>query len=163
MWRKYKEWFAVLIFTSVVTSLTLWYLHLNPQYVPRFLIAPVIALGFVAVMFLFPKYRQRFVKKVISFHVKAQKRGGLLYRYGRIFNAIILMILILFSIVAVSNPAILDIPYIPYLVAALLILFTVSTVAFISGFLRAAGKWGLIIIAIATAIAVLRILVFRNL
>ena len=163
MWRKYKEWFAVLVFTSVLTGLTLWYLHLNPQYIPRFLIAPIIALGFVAVMFLFPKHRQRFIKKVLSFHFKAQKRGGLLYRYGRIFSAVMIMVLILFSLVAVSNPAILDIPYIPYLVAAMFIVFTISAVAFISGFLRATGKWGLIIIAIATAIAVLCILVLRNL
>jgi hypothetical protein len=162
MWRKYKEWFAVIIFISVLTSLTLWYLQLNPQSIPRFLIAPIIAMVFVAVMLLLPKYRQRFVKKVVSFHIKAQKRGGLLYRYGRIFNAIMLTVLILFSVVAVSNPAILDIPYVPYLVAALFIVFTISFVVFISGFLRAAGKWGLVIIAIAIIIAALRILV-RNL
>jgi len=163
MWRKYKEWFAVLVFITILTGLTLWYLYLNPQYIPRFLIAPIIALGFVAVMFLFPKYRQRFVKKVLSFHFKAQKRGGLFYRYGRIFNAVMITVLILFSLVAVSNPAILDIPYIPYLVAAIFIAFLISAVVFISGFLRAAGKWGLIIIAIAIIIAVLRILVLRNL
>jgi hypothetical protein len=126
------------------------------------LIAPIIALVFVAVMFLFPKYRQRFVKKVVSFHVETQKRGGLLYRFSRIFNAVIITVLILFSAVAVRYPAILDIPYIPYLVAALFILFLISAVAFISSFLRAAGKWALILIAIATAIAVLHILV-RNL
>jgi hypothetical protein len=163
MWRKYKEWFAVLVFISVLTGLILWYLHFNPQCIPRFLIAPIIALGFVVVMFLFPKYRQRFVKKVLSFHVKAQKRGGLLYRYGRIFNAVMIIVLMLFSVVAISNPAVLDIPYIPYLVVALFIVMLISAVAFISGFLRAAGKWGLIIIAIATAMAVLRILVLRNL
>jgi len=163
MWRKYKEWFAPLVLVSVVTGLTLWYLHLNPQYIPRFLIAPIIALGFVVVMFLLPKHRQRFVKKVISFHFKAQKRGGLLYRYGRIFSAVMFTVLMLFSLVAVSNPAILEIHYIPYLVVALFIAFLISFVAFISGFIRGYGKWGLIIIAIATAIAVLRILVLRNL
>ena len=162
MWRKYKEWFAVLVFISVLTGLTLWYLHIYPQYIPRFLIAPIIALGFVAVMFLFPKHRQRFIKKVISFHFKAQKRGGLLYRYGRMFNAVMITVLILFSVVAVSNPAILEIPYVPYLVAAMFIVFTISTVAFISGFLRASRKWGLILIAIAIIIAVLHMLV-RNL
>ena len=159
MLRKYKEWFAVLVFINVLTGLTLLYFHLNPQYIPRFLIAPIIALGFVVVMFLLPKYRQRFVKKVLSFHFKAQKRGGVLYRYGRIFNAVMLTVLMLFSVVAINNPAILNIPYIPYLVVALFIAMLISAVVFISGFLRAAGKWGLIIIAIATVIAVLRILV----
>lgn len=87
----------------------------------------------------------------------------MLYRYGRIFSAVIFTVLMLFSLVAVSNPAILKIHYIPYLVVALFIAFTISFVAFISGFIRGYGKWGLVIIAIATAIAVLRILVLRNL
>ena len=163
MWRKYKEWFAVLVFISVLTCLTLWYLHFNPQYIPRFLIAPIIVLGFVVVMFLFPKYRQQFVKKVISFHFKAQKRGGLLYRYGRIFSAISSTILLLVSTIVIINPEILGVTYVPYLMFSLFIGFLISFVALISGFLRAAGKWGLIIIAIAIAIAVLRILVLRNL
>jgi hypothetical protein len=163
MLRKYKEWFAVLVFISVLTGLTLWYLYLNPQDIPRFLIAPIIALGFVAVMFLFPKYRQRFVKKVLSFHFKAQKRGGLLYTYGRIFSAISSTILVLVSIAITINPEILGVTYVPYLMFALFIVLLISFVAFISGFLRASGKWGLVIIAIATAIAVLRILVLQNL
>ncbi|MHC3129062.1 MAG: hypothetical protein IBV52_03195 [Candidatus Bathyarchaeota archaeon] len=78
------------------------------------------------------------------------------------FNAVMITVLILFSVVAVSNPAILEIPYVPYLVAAMFIVFTISTVAFISGFLRASRKWGLILIAIAIIIAVLHMLV-RNL
>jgi hypothetical protein len=162
MWQKYKEWVAAIIFISAFTGLTIWYLYLNPHYILRFLIAPIIALAFVAVMFLFPKYRQRFVKKVVSFHVETQKRGGLLYRYSRVFNAIMITVLIVFSAVAVRYPAILDIPYVPYLVAALFIVSLISFVAFISSFLRAAGKWALILIAIATAMAVLHILV-RNL
>jgi hypothetical protein len=162
MRRELKEWAAVLIFISVFCCFTLWYLYLNPQYILRFLIAPIIALAFVAVMLLFPKHRQRFVKKVVSFHVETQKRGGLLYRYSRIFNAVMMVVLILFCAVAVRYPAILDIPYIPYLVAALFIGFLISAVAFVSSFLGAAAKWGLILIAIAMAIMVLHILV-RNL
>ncbi len=160
--RREIEWAAAFIFISAFTGLTIWYLYLNPQHVLRFLIAPIIGLALVAVMLLFPKFRQRFVKKVVSFHVETQKRGGSLYRYSSIFNTIMITVLILFCAVAVRYPAILDIPYVPYLVAALFIGFLISAVAFISSFLRAAGKWALILIAIAAAMAVLNILV-RNL
>jgi hypothetical protein len=162
MRRKNKEWAAVIIFMSAFTGLTPWYLYLNPQYIPRFLIAPIIGLVFVAVMLLFPKFRQRFVKKVVSFQVETQKRGGLLYRFSRIFNAVMMTVLILFCAVAVRYPAILDIPDVPYLVAALLIVSLISGVAYIYSFIGAAGKWALILIAIAAAMAMLNILV-RNL
>jgi O-antigen/teichoic acid export membrane protein len=91
------------------------------------------------------------------------KKSGLLFRYGGFFSAVMIMALIVFSLVAINNPAILDIPYIPYLLAALFIAFLISGVAFISGFLRGYGKWGLIIIGITTALAVLRILILRHL
>jgi hypothetical protein len=162
MRQKNKEWAAVIIFISTFTVLTLWYLYLNPQYILRFLIAPIIGLAFAAVMLLFPKYRQRFVKKVVSFQVETQKRGGLLYRFSTIFNAVMITVLVLFCAVAVRYPAILDIPYASYLVAALFILAMISGAAYIYSFIRAAGKWALILIAIAAAMAVLSFLV-RNL
>ena len=132
---KYKDWLGVLVLISVVTGLTVWYLSLNPHNILRFLIGPIIGLGFVVVMALFPKYRQQFVKKVLSFHVKAQKRGGLTYRYGKIFFAVMIITLTVFSLVAVNHPAILDIPYVPYLVFVVFIAFLISFVTFISGFL----------------------------
>ena len=163
MWQKYKDWFFALLLISVTTVFTLWYLYLKPQHILSFLIGPIIALGFVAIMALFPKYRQRLIKKILAFHVKTQRRGGLLYRYGRNFSVVSFVILLAFSLVVTSNPEILAISYIPYLIVALAITFLISFAVYISGFLRAAGKWGLLFITIATAIAVLRILVLRNL
>lgn len=92
---------------------------------------------------------------------KVQKRGGLLYRYGRIFNAVTITILLAFSLVLTYNPEILGIQYIPYLVFALFIAFLISSIVFIAGFLRVAGKWGLLLIIIVTVIAGLRILLWR--
>ena len=32
LWRKYKDWFAALVFICVLTGYTVWYLYLNPQH-----------------------------------------------------------------------------------------------------------------------------------
>ena len=154
-------WIAILVVLSI-SLYTAWHLQLNPQYVPLFLATTIIAMGFVVVMALLPKYRQQLVKKVLAYHDKAQKRGGLLYRYGRIFNAVMIIVLLVFSLVVTNNPEILGISYIPYLVIALFIAFLISVVVFVSGFLRVAGKWVLLLIAIGTAIAILRILTWSR-
>ena len=161
LWRKYKDWFTILIFISVLTGYTLWHLHLNPQRIPLFLTTTIIALGFVAVMALLPKYRQRLVKAILAYHAKAQKRGGLLYRYGRVFNAVMITILLAFCLALYYNPQFLGVPYIPYLVFALFIGFLISFVVFTAGFLRVAGKWGLLLIIILTVIAIFCILIWR--
>jgi len=163
MWLKYKSWFAYLALLILVTCLTIWCLLLNPQSLPLFLSTIIIALGFAAVIRLFPKYRQRFIKKLIEYQDKSQKKGGLLFRYGKIFFPVMLITLTVFSLVARDNPAILDIPYVPYLVFVVFIAFLISFVTFISGFLRGYGKWGLIIIGIITALTFLRIMISRHL
>jgi hypothetical protein len=160
-WPRKWYWIAILILLSI-SLYTAWHLQLNPQYVPLFLATTIIAMGFVVVMALLPKYRQQLVKKVLAYHAKAQKRGGLLYRYGRIFNAVMITVLLVFSLVVTNNPEILGIPYIPYLVIALFIVFLISAAVFIYGFLRVAGKWVLLLIAIGTAIAILRLLTWSR-
>lgn len=165
LWQKYGEWVAVLIVLSIVTVFTVWFLKLAPQYIPRFaltsLIGVLIGLFFLALLASRRKYRVRLREFLIKYRAKVQERGGLFYRYGRIFNAVMITVLLAFSLALTSNPEILDIQYIPYLVFALFIAFLISAVVFIASFLRVAGKWGILLIIIVTVIAGLRILLWR--
>lgn len=161
-WRqKYREWVAVLIVISTIIVSTVWFLKLAPQYIPRFALAPLIALFLIALLASRRKYRVRLRELLMKHRTNVQKNGGLLYRYGRIFNAVTMTILLAFSLVSTYNPEILGISYIPYLVFALFIAFLISSVAFISGFLRLTGKWRLLLIIIVTVIAGLHILLWR--
>lgn len=62
-------WIAILVVLSI-SVYTAWHLQLNPQYIPLFLATTIIAMGFVVVMALLPKYRRRLVKRMIEYHVK---------------------------------------------------------------------------------------------
>ena len=62
-WTNKRQWVAILIILSMLSGYTLWYLSLNPQHIRVFLATAIIALGFVAVMALLPKYRRRLLKK----------------------------------------------------------------------------------------------------
>ncbi len=158
-WRKYKDWFAVFICISVLAGYTVWYLHLNPQHIPLFLTTTIIALGFVAVMALLPKHRRRLVNGILEYHVKGKELGGWLYRYQKI--ALVLFFLIVFAYPIVWEQQLVPSQYIPFFVLTFFVIAVALGVVQIAGLLKVAGKWGLLLIAILSAIAVLRILLWR--
>ena len=157
MWQRRKDWFYVLIMIAIIAVYTVWRLHLNPQHIPLFLTTTIIALGFVVVMALLPKYRRRLVKGLLAYNTRQKELGGWLYRYRRIA-------LVLFFIIILTFPLLLQyqfIPssYMPWAVLTFFIIILALGAIQIAGLLRAAGWWGLLLIAILIAIAVLRFLI----
>ena len=73
---KRGEWLGVLLFVGAIVVCVVWSLLLNPQYFPLFLAVALGALGFVAVMFLLPKLRRRFIEGVVAHHVRSEELGG---------------------------------------------------------------------------------------
>lgn len=160
LWRKYGHWVVILIIMSIVAISTVWFLHFNPQYTLRFALAPLIALFLILLLASCRKCRVR-LRELLIEYPKAQKRGGLFYRYGRVFNALMITVLLVFCLVLYYGLEFPFIQYIPFLVFAFFIAFLISGVIFIFGFLRVAGKWGLLLILIITVIVGLRILLWQ--
>jgi len=159
-WRKYKkDWIFVVIVIGITTVYTFCYLSLNPQSIPSFLVAPIIAMIFVALMALMPKKRQRLVKAILAYNTRQKEMGGWLYRYQKIT-------LVLFFIIVLTFPLLWQYQYIPsqYLPWSVLT-FLIVTLALgavnIAWFLKATGKWGLLLIAIIALLTALRILIWR--
>lgn len=157
MWRRYRDWFAVLVFVSVLTGYTLWYLHLNPQHVPLFLTSTMIALGFVAVMALLPRHRQRLVKGILAYHARGKEVGGWPYRYRK--AALILSIICTLTLPIVSQYGLIPSQYMPFFVLTLFTVILASGAVLIGWLFKIAGKWGLLLIAVVIGIAVLRLLI----
>jgi len=116
-----------------------------------------MALSFVAIMALLPKYRQRLVNKILVFNNKIQQKGAF-YKYIMAFNALMIAMVLGFSLVLTHNPELLNIPYIPYLFIAVLAVFLISAFMFIYSLFKTAGKWALVLLAIGATIATLRFL-----
>lgn len=154
------NWWRVIILITVsavtiVTFFTFWFLELFPQYMLQLALAPLIFLFLFAILASRQKYRDRFRELLTEYRSKVQGRSGLLFRYGQISNAVMLVILIALFLISAQNP---EIPYMPYLVFASFIGLLISFVILISGLLKLAGKWGLLLIAIGITMAILRFL-----
>jgi len=91
-----RYWIAILIVLSI-SLYTAWHLQLNPQHIPLFLATTIVAIGFVVVMALLPKYRRRFAEKIVAYHDK-EKSLGALYRYKNVALALILINSLIFSV-----------------------------------------------------------------
>ncbi|UCE96022.1 MAG: hypothetical protein JSV51_10090 [Candidatus Bathyarchaeota archaeon] len=155
--QKCKDWIYALIVIAIIAVCTVWHLHHTPQHIPLFLTTTIIALGFIVVMALLPKIRQRLVKGLLAFNTRQEELGGWLYRYRRIA-------LVLFFIIILTFPLLLQyqfIPpsYMPWAVLTFFIIILALGAIQIAGLLRAAGWWGLLLIATLVAIAVLRFLI----
>jgi hypothetical protein len=159
LWRKYKDWFAALVFMIVITGYSVWYLHLNPQHVPLFLTTIIVALGFVAVMALLPKYRRRFAEKIVAYHDK-EKSLGALYRYKNVALALILINSLIFSVL--WQYKLIPSQYVPLYAIAFLLINLTSGAILIAGMLKTMGKWVLLLMAIGSVIAILRILTWSR-
>lgn len=157
LWRKYKDWFAVLVFTSVLAVCIILYLHLNPQHVPHFLTITIIAMGFVVVMALLPKYRRRLVKRVIEYRVKEKVIGRELYRYYRVALLVIIICALVFPVVL--HYQLIASEYMPLFVLTFCVVNFAAGVIFVVGFLKAGGKWGVLLIAVIFASVLLGILI----
>lgn len=156
LWQKYKDWFAVLVFISILAVCTIWYLHLNPQHIPLFLTTAIIAIGFVVVMALLPKYRRRLVKRVIEYHAKEREMGKL-YRYYRAALLVIIICALVFPVVL--HYQLIASEYMPLFVLTFCIVNLAAGVIFVVGFLKARGKWWLLLIAVIFASVLFGILI----
>lgn len=156
-WTNKRQWVAILIILSLLSSYTLWYLSLNPQHIPVFLATTIIALGFVAVMALLPKYRQRLVKKVLEHHVEQRKMGRELYGYYRVALLVIILCALVFPVVLQYQ--LIASQYMPLFVLVFCIVNLAAGVIFIAGFFKAKGKLGPLLIAVILALFLLGILI----
>ena len=153
MWQKYKEWFAVLIFMSMLVGCTTWHLLLNQQQIPVFLTATIVALGFVGIMILLPKYRQQLVKRIVAYDARSKEQRGL-YRYQKLALALTTTSILIFPIAT----TVLASQYISYFVLTFLIVqFTAGPIV-IAGFLKTAGKWGYLVLLALVIISVIAVL-----
>jgi len=152
-----KNWFFAILATSFVIIYTVWYLYFEPQHIPLFLATAIVALSFAAVMFLLPKYRQHLVEKILAYHVK-EKRLGALHSYKKVAVALIIINSLIFSIV--WRYQLVPSQYIPFYALTFLIITLASGIVLIAGLLKTAGKWGILLIAILTVVAVLRVLIW---
>jgi len=153
-WLGKRYWIAILIVLSV-SVYTVWYLQFNPQHIPLFLATTIIAIGFVVAMALLPKYRKHFVEKIMAYHDK-EKSLGALYRYKNVALALIIINSLIFSIL--WQYKIIPSQYIPLYAIAFLLINLTSGAILIAGMLKTMGKWVLLLMAIGSVIALLRIL-----
>jgi len=139
----------------MVIVFTAWFFQLVSEYVLRFALAPHIALFLTVLLASRERYRLQ-LRELLTKYVKFQKRGGLLYKYGRALNAITIIALVTVSIVLYYTPGLQSIEYMPYAGLALFVAFLISAVAYICGLLRIAGKWGFLFLTIFAIIAIIR-------
>jgi len=156
MWQKYKEWLAVLIFMSMLVGCTTWHLLLNQQQIPVFLTATIVALGFVGIMILLPKYRQQLVKRIVAYDARSKEQRGL-YRYQKLALAITTTCILIYSIAMALLPS----QYIPYFVVTFLIVLLTAGSVVIAGFLKTAGKWGYLVLLASVIISVIGVLLYH--
>lgn len=155
-WSSKWYWVAILIILGMLGYI-LWYLSLNPRYVLVFLATTIIALGFVAVMALLPKYRLQLVKKMLEYRVKEREMGRALYRYYKVALVIIIVCALFFPVVFQSQ--LIASQHMPLFVLTFFIVNLVAGIIFIAGFLKARGKWGLLLIAVIFTSVLLGILI----
>lgn len=105
-----------------------------------------------------PKYRRRLVKAVYAFHSKGQEKGGRFYRYGDV--ALLTILLGVLTTTIVGQYQLVSHQHLIVFAITFLILISVSVSILAIGFLRAMGKWGLLLIAIISVVAVLRVLIW---
>ena len=153
--RKHSVWLLAIILLSMVIVVTAWFFQLVPEYVLRYALAPHIGLFLTVLLASRERYRLQLGELLMKYG-EFQKRGGRLYKYGRALNAITIIALFTVFIVLYCNPGLQSIWYVPYAGLALFVAFLVSTVAFIGGLLRIAGKWGLLFLSILGIIVILR-------
>jgi len=153
-----RYWIAILIVLSI-SLYTAWHLQLNPQHIPLFLATTIVAIGFVVVMALLPKYRRRFAEKIVAYHDK-EKSLGALYRYKNVALALILINSLIFSVL--WQYKLIPSQYVPLYAIAFLLINLTSGAILIAGMLKTMGKWVLLLIAIGSVIAILRILTWSR-
>jgi len=152
-----KYWLLAILATSFVIIYTVWYLYLEPQHIPLFLATTIVALSFVIVMFLLPKHRQRLVEKILVYHAKERKLGAF-YRYQKVAVALIIINILIFSIV--WRYQLVPSQFIAFYALTFLIITLASGIVLMAGLLKTAGKWGILVMAILTVVAVLRVLIW---
>ena len=153
-WLGKWHWVAILIVLSI-SVYTVWYLQLNPQHIPLFLTTIIIAIGFVVAMALLPKYRRRFAEKIMAYHAK-EKSLGRLYRYKNVVLALIVINSLVFSVL--WQYQLIPLRYVPLYAITFLIINLASGAILIVWLLKTMGKWVLLLMAIGSVIAILRIL-----
>jgi hypothetical protein len=157
-WSRRWYWVAILIALGI-SLYTAWYLLLHPQHVLLFLATTIVAVGFVVVMALLPKYRRRFAEKMTAYHAK-EKSLGRLYRYKNVAVALILINSLIFSVL--WQYQLIPAQYVlSYAITFLIVTLTAGAIL-IAGLLKTMGKWVLLFIAIGSVIAILRILTWSR-
>ncbi len=151
-----RKWYWIAILVVLGISLyTTWYLQLHPQHISLFLATTIVAVGFVVVMALLPKYRRRFAEKIMAYHAK-EKSLGRLYHYKNVALALILINSLVFSVLWLYQ--LIPSQYVPFYAITFLIINLTSGAILIVGLLKTIGKWVLLLMVIGLVIAIPRIL-----
>jgi len=157
LWKKYKNYVAVLLITILLTVYTWWYLQLHPEKLSHFLIGPLIALIFVILVALKPEYGKRLSKAIMTYDAKRKELGGRFYRYRII--ALVLFFLIVLAFPIVWEYQLVPSQYVAFVVLSFLVVVVALGIIQIVGIIKVAKKWGLLFILILTAIVILRMLI----
>lgn len=94
---------------------------------------------------------------MIEYHVKEREMGRELYRYYRVALLVIIICALVFPVVLQYQ--LIASQYMPHFVLTFFIVNLTAGVIFIAGFLKARGKWGLLLIAVIFASVLLGILI----
>lgn len=154
-WPRKWYWIAILVVLSV-SLYTAWYLQLNPQRLPLFLVTITVAIGFVVLMALLPEYRRRLAERIAVYHAKERESLGRLYRYRNVALAVILINSLVFPLL--WQYQLIPSQYMPLYVITFLIINVASGAILAVGLLKTMGKWVLLLVAIGVVIAILRVL-----
>lgn len=155
-------WITIIIVFGILIALTIGCVQVFPQYSSRFLtlilIAIIIGLFFPAIFALNKKWRVKLHEYFLNYQTKTQKPSGSRYRKAQVFNFIMLASLIILGVIVANDPSIINNQHVQYMFFALFVAFVVSFIVYVTYLLKTFWKWGLILIMIGVAVAVIRIL-----
>jgi len=156
LWKKDKNYVAMLLVVSLLTIYILWYLQLNPQQLLIFSVAPLVALILVAVLVLKPEYGERLFKATLTYDAK-RKELGVWLRYQKITLVLFFIIVLAFPII--WQHQLVPTQYMAFFVLAFLFGVVALGVLQIVVVIKAGGKWGLLFIVVLALIVFLRMLI----
>lgn len=117
-------------------------------------IVAIIAVIFAAVLVLRPKNREELRRLILRYQTQTREKGGRLFKYGRIANALTIAILLGLIVAYSYYPALSQSVGVQYLAAGVFIAFIASFIMLITGILRVDWKWGFTVLAIIVIVAV---------
>lgn len=93
----HRYWLWVFVLLSILAIWVLLYLQ-NPRFLYPLTVAIFVAIVFLALLGLRPKYRQALVRRLLGLNKRDLETGGLFHRYGRLAGILIAVNSLIFSL-----------------------------------------------------------------